>query len=40
MNKLVSGGYMLFVGALTAGAAYLVGWGLNVALGASDTLCV
>jgi hypothetical protein len=30
---------MLFVGTLTAVSAYLVGWGLNELVAASDTLC-
>ncbi len=32
-NKLVSATKMLVVGGLTAGAAYLIGWGLGAALG-------
>jgi len=37
--KIRSGVLMIFNGSLTAGAAYLIGWGLNTALGASNALC-
>ncbi len=38
-NKIVSGLLMVFNGALTAIAAYLVGWGIESAVSAEATLC-
>jgi hypothetical protein len=35
-NRFVSAGKMLFIGALTAGAAFLIGWGLGEALGIKE----
>ena len=39
-NKISSGLWMVFVGVLTAGAAYLVGWGIDTAVNASGSLCL
>ncbi len=38
-NKAISGGLMVFNGALTAGAAHLIGWGIEAAVSANETFC-